>query len=97
MRKPLVTKTVPEVLRGIFGAGKVSTSRTSLAMGRSRSFISTYVKHGYTMKVDTFAEMCDVLGYQVIMRDVRTGEEVILVSQGKRFGGNGNDYAQDVL
>lgn len=87
--------TVPEVLRSMFGRGKFSTSRTSIAMGRSRSFISTYVKNGFTMKVDTFAEMCDVLGFEIVMRNKATGEEVLLVSQGKRFGGNQND-AQDI-
>ena len=70
--------TAVEVLRAFFGAGKLSTVDVSLKMGRNRSFLSAYLTRGNEPKVGLFAEILDVIGYDLLMRKRDDGTEIIL-------------------
>lgn len=47
-------------------------------MGRNDNYIRGYVTRGSIPKVDTFAEIADVSGYDLLVRHRQSGEEIII-------------------
>lgn len=68
--------TAVELLKEMFGAGKLSTVDTSRKMGRSRAFLSTYTTRGNEPRVGLFAEILDAIGYDLIVRKRDDGSEI---------------------
>lgn len=72
----------------MFGRGKISTVKTSIAMGKSRSYLSNHITYNLGMRVDTFANLCDAIGYDLVMRNQETGNEIIVTHDDSEKKGN---------
>lgn len=67
-----------EILRSLFGRGKASTVKTSLKLGKERSYVGRNISRGSTPQTDTYARIVDAIGYDLLLRNRETGEEIII-------------------
>jgi hypothetical protein len=47
-------------------------------MGRNANYISGYVNRGSVPQADTFAEIADVSGFDLLVRDRSSGDEILI-------------------
>jgi len=61
-----------------FGRGKFSAYKTSQEIKRSPSYIGSIISHDATPRTDVFALILDAVGFDLIVRNRKTGEETII-------------------
>lgn len=66
------------MLKSLFGRGELSTVETSLKMGRSRGYLSSYIARGNEPGITLMAEICDAIGYDLLIRNRNDGTEIII-------------------
>lgn len=69
---------VAEVLETIIRASGVSNARIARALGKSPSYMNP-IRYGHAMPLtDTMASICDVIGYDLIVRNRNDGTEYVI-------------------
>jgi hypothetical protein len=67
-----------EAMRALFGRGKASAIDASFKIGKKRNYISGTISRGSTPQADTYAMIMDAIGYDLLLRNRETGEEIII-------------------
>ena len=67
-----------KVIADVVADSGMSKYRVSLNLGRDRSFISSTVAQGKIPTIETMAEIGDVTGHDVIVRNRKTGREITI-------------------
>ncbi len=63
-------------IRFMMAQSGIPAAQASVRLGRSNSFISSTINRGTTPRVDTFAKICDVFGYDLQVVDRATGDVI---------------------
>lgn len=67
-----------DVLPELVGGSGKSMMSLSLALGRSRNYITQLIQQGSISQVDTVADVADVCGYDLVLRRRSDGEEMLI-------------------
>lgn len=65
-----------KVLRAIIRKKGLSIKGASVKAGRSRSYLPSMFSKGNIPKIDTMADLCDNLGWDLLVRDRSDGFEI---------------------
>ncbi len=63
-------------IRFMMAQSGIPAAQASAMLGRANSFISTTINRGTSPRVDTFAKICEVFGYELQVVDKRTGDVI---------------------
>ena len=69
---------VIDALRFIIKKSGLTVDDASIFVGRSKSYFSSSFSRGSVPKADTMADLCDRLGWDLLMRDRSDGFEVYI-------------------
>jgi len=67
-----------EILRAICEDAGMPMSRASSLAGRSNLFIARYMSDKKSPGTNVLAEICDVTGHDLLVRNRETGREIII-------------------
>ena len=67
-----------KVIRAIVDDSGMPMTRISTAMGRSTLFIGRYVSRQVPPGTELLAEICDVTDHDLLVRNRKTGHEIII-------------------
>lgn len=67
-----------EVFRHVVDNSGLSRAELARSMGRTTSYFRNVLSRGSIPKLDTFAEITDAAGYDLLVRKRSTGEELVI-------------------
>lgn len=67
-----------KVLRAIIDRENLSATAVSLRIGKTRKYMSTLFSHERIPQADTMAGICDVVGYDLLVRSREDGYEITI-------------------
>lgn len=67
-----------DIIRGIVGDAGMTITQASVKAGRSQLFLSSYASRGRIPSVELMAEICDATGHDLLIRNRKTGREIII-------------------
>jgi len=67
-----------DVLRAVVNDCDLSMVQISKLMGRSNLYVGSYVTKKQKPNIELMAEICDVTGHDVLIRNRITGNEIII-------------------
>lgn len=67
-----------EVFRHVVDNSGLSRAGLARSMGRTTSYFTNVLSRGSVPKLDTFAEIADVSGYDLLVRHRQSGEEILV-------------------
>ena len=67
-----------EILRAICEDAGLPMSRVSTLAGRSNLYIARYMSDKKSPGTNVLAEICDVTGHDLIVRNRETGREIVI-------------------
>ena len=69
---------VRKALRTVISNGGMPKATLSVSMGKAYTFINTTISRGSIPKTDTFAQIADACGYDLLLRQRSTNDEIII-------------------
>jgi len=66
------------VIRAIVADSGMPMTHISRAIGRSHLFVARYISRAVPPGTELLAEICEATGHQLIVRNKRTGYEIVI-------------------
>lgn len=67
-----------QVLRTMLNSRAINQIELSAQLGKSANYVSRMLAGGFNPNLKTLAEFCEVLGYQIVIRDTSDGTELLI-------------------
>lgn len=67
-----------EIIRAVVGDCDMPMTQVSRSIGRSKLFIGRYVSRKVPPGAELLAEICDVTGHDLLVRNRETGREIVI-------------------
>ena len=67
-----------KTIKALLDEEGISASKASILIGRSRTYIPTYVGKGMVPSIGLMAELGDSVGYDLLLRRRTDGHEIVI-------------------